>query len=331
MASIRDVAKKANVAACTVSRVLNGSASVAEETRQRIEQAMKELNYIPNELARGMFKQRAGIVAMLVPSIRHPFFSSLADQIEKELYQQGYKMMLCSTGDDIAREREYMKTFRSNIVDGVIMGVSNLKDEEYEAFQKPLVMLDHKVNEEIPVVVSDHRTGGILAAQKFLEGGCRNIIHICGLDAPEVLSFQSHRALEEILSARGVQVKAVEIKWSNFDFDGYLELAKMILEKNPEIDGIMAADLPAVAFLKAARQIGRKVPETLCVVAYDGTYVVDTNLLDITTIVQPVKEIANRSIGVLVDLLEGRPAKPAMNMLEVSLREGNTTKSRIPS
>ena len=73
MASIRDVAKRANVAACTVSRVLNGTANVAPETRMKIEQAMKELNYIPNELARSMFKQKAGIVAMLVPDIRHPY------------------------------------------------------------------------------------------------------------------------------------------------------------------------------------------------------------------------------------------------------------------
>ena len=100
MASIRDVAKRANVAACTVSRVLNGTANVAPETRMKIEQAMKELNYIPNELARSMFKQKAGIVAMLVPDIRHPYFSSLARHIEDELYKNDCKLMLCSTGDD---------------------------------------------------------------------------------------------------------------------------------------------------------------------------------------------------------------------------------------
>lgn len=74
MASIRDVAKKAGVAACTVSRVLNGTAAVSQETRIKIEKAMKELDYIPNELARGMFRQKSGIIAMLVPSIKHPFF-----------------------------------------------------------------------------------------------------------------------------------------------------------------------------------------------------------------------------------------------------------------
>ena len=148
MASIRDVAKRANVAACTVSRVLNGTANVAPETRMKIEQAMKELNYIPNELARSMFKQKAGIVAMLVPDIRHPYFSSLARHIEDELYKNDCKLMLCSTGDDPEREKEYMKILRSNIVDGVIMGVNNQKPEAYAEFGKPLVMLDYYVNDE---------------------------------------------------------------------------------------------------------------------------------------------------------------------------------------
>ena len=82
---------------------------MAPETRMKIEQAMKELNYIPNELARSMFKQKAGIVAMLVPDIRHPYFSSLARHIEDELYKNDCKLMLCSTGDDPEREKEYMK------------------------------------------------------------------------------------------------------------------------------------------------------------------------------------------------------------------------------
>ncbi len=109
MASIREVAKRAGVAACTVSRVLNGTVSVAPETRQKIEQAMEELDYIPNELARGMFRRKAGIIAMLVPSIKHPFFASLADCIERKLYERGYKLMLCSTSADVEREREDLR------------------------------------------------------------------------------------------------------------------------------------------------------------------------------------------------------------------------------
>lgn len=326
MASIRDVAKKAGVAACTVSRVLNQSGYVAPETRIRIEEAMKELNYIPNELARGMFRQKAGIVAMLVPNIRHPFFSSLAGSIEKELYKKGYKLMLCSTDDNLEREQEYMNIFKSNIVDGVIMGVNSLDDNIYIEFGKPLIMLDYQVDNNIPVIVSDHRQGGEFAAQQFIKSQCKNIIHICGESNKAVLSFLAHQTLQKELEKANIQNRAVTIKWNTFDFNGYLELAKTILEEYPQIDGIMAADMPCIAFLKAAIQLGRKIPQDFCAVSYDGTYVINMNILDITTIVQPISRIAQETIQTMELLIEGKRPKDSKTELEVSLKLGQTTK-----
>lgn len=331
MASIRDVAKKANVAACTVSRVLNGTAHVAPETKMKIEQAMKELNYIPNELARGMFRQRAGIIAMLVPNIRHPFFSSLAGYMEKELYECGYKLMLCSTDDDLEREQEYMNMLKSNIVDGVIMGVNSLDDSEYESFQKPLVMLDYQVNQQIPVVASNHGLGGRLAAEEFIRSGCKSVIHICGESKKKVLSYESHEELERVLQEHKIACRRVTIPWNDFDFDGYLGLAKTILQESPEIDGLMSADMPCTAFLKAAVQLGKRIPEDFCAVSYDGTYVVNMNLIDITTIKQPVKEIAKQTIAVLKSLLEGKAPRQNRYALKVSLVKGSTTRTAANS
>ena len=122
MASIRDVAKEAGVAICTVSRLINGTANVEPETQKKIEDAMKKLDYVPNELARGMFKGRSNSIAMLVPNIQHPWFSSLASEIEKILYEKKYKFMLFSTSDDKQREKECFKLLKSNIVDGIICG-----------------------------------------------------------------------------------------------------------------------------------------------------------------------------------------------------------------
>lgn len=328
MSSIRDVAKKANVAACTVSRVLNGTANVSPETRMRIEQAMKELNYIPNELARSMFKQKAGIVAMLVPNIRHPYFSSLARYIEDALYQNGYKLMLCSTGDDVQREKEYLKILKSNIVDGVIMGTNNQGPEAYEQFGKPLVMLDYYVNDKIPVVVSDHAQGGTLAAWEFINSGCKYVLHIGNeAETERILSYESHKVLQDTLRANGVQARELDIKWNTFDYDGYLELSKTILEEYPQIDGIMAADMPASAFLKAAVKIGKRVPEDICVVSYDGTFVSNTNILEVTTIHQPMKEIGQTSVEIMLQLLKGEePAQPFIR-IPVQLKKGETTRS----
>lgn len=325
VASIRDVAKKAKVAACTVSRVLNNSGYVAPETRRKIEQAMEELKYIPNELARSMFRQKVGIIAMLVPNILHPFFSTLASDIEKELYQKGYKLMLCSTGDDVNREREYMETLKSNIVDGVILGVSKLDSKEYKEFNKPLVMLDYVIDPKIPVVTSNHKLGGELAAKKLIDSGCKNVIHICGEQTKEVLSFQCHTALENKLREQGIAVKAVEIKWNDFDFEGYLNLAKNILIEDPTIDGIFGADMIASAFLKAAIQLGKEIPKEFNVVAYDGTYTTNSNILNLTTVVQQVHLIANKAVENMVGLIEQQKAVESYVEVDVFLREGETT------
>lgn len=325
MANIRDVAEKANVAVCTVSRVLNGSSSVSQKTRDKVLKVIQELDYTPNELARGMFKQKSGIVAMLVPSISHPFFSGLASHIESQLFKAGYKMMLCSTSDYLSREREYMKIFKSNMVDGVILGVRHLERQVFDTFQKPLILLDDYINNKIPVVVSNHRSGGRMAADLFIKNQCKHVIHLCDVDADQVLSYQSHIALTACLNEKGILTTPVNIRWSNFDFPNYYALAKKTLEEDPSIDGVMAADMAAMAFLKAAIKLGKKVPQEFSVIAYDGTYVADMNLMELTTIVQPLDKIAARTVELMIKMIENKPFDPSMVVLEVTLRPGETT------
>ena len=234
--------------------------------------------------------------------------------------------MLCSTGDDPEREKEYMKILRSNIVDGVIMGVNNQKPEAYAEFGKPLVMLDYYVNDEVPVVVSDHEMGGRLAAEEFIRSGCRYVLHIGNeADTERVLSYKSHRTLRETLEKKGIKTREVDIKWNSFDFQNYFEMASLILENNPEIDGIMAADMPASAFLKAALKIGKKVPEEFAVIAYDGTYVARTNLVEITMIHQQLGAIGNRAVDTILKLISGEKPEEKHITIPVEFKKGSTT------
>lgn len=326
MASIREVAKRAGVATCTVSRVLNGTAPVSPETKEKIENAMKELDYIPNELARGMFRQKAGIIAMLVSSIKHPFFSSLAEYIERDLYEKGFKLMLCSTSDEEDREKEYLKFLKSNIVDGVIMAVNNLDTKEYKNFNKPLVMLDYYVDDTIPLVVSDHRQGGWLAAEEFIRNGCKYVLHLCDeKETRNIISYESHLELEKKLNEAGIKSRKVEIKWNAFDLIGYEQLAKTIFEYYPEIDGVMCADMAAVAFLNAALAFGKSIPEELSIVAYDGTYVVNMNNIKLTTIVQPIESISKKVVEVMTQKIEGKKVETTNIRLPVVLEKGDTT------
>jgi LacI family sucrose operon transcriptional repressor len=323
MATIRDVANKAGVAVCTVSRVLNGNESVAPETRQKIMTAIDELDYIPNELARGMFRQKSGIIAMLTPSIRHTFFGNLAHFIERELYVRDYKLMLCSSDDKVEREREYMKMFRSNLVDGVIMCVTNLEDEVYENFKKPMIMVDYRVA-DIPVVVCDNDQGGALAAEVFIRAERKMILHIHGETEKNVLSLVRHDRLDKDLKAAGINSRRIALRWNEFDFDGYQEMARTILSVYPEIDGVMAADMPACAFLKAALDMGRRVPEDFSVLAFDGTYLTNVNVMEITSIVQPLEAMAANAVETMTTLLEGGTPENTFIKLPVTLKQGKT-------
>lgn len=118
----------------------------------------------------------------------------------------------------------------------------------------------------------------------------------------------------------------MEIKRNSFDFAGYQELVKLILETYQDIDGIMASDMAAVAFLNAALALGKKVPEEFAVVAYDGTYAVNMNQMEITTIVQPVEEIADKIVDTMTALVDKTDMGKVDVRIPVKLKKGSTTK-----
>lgn len=324
MASIRDVAKKANVAASTVSRVLNNSGYVSDETKLAVKKAMEELDYTPNELARNLFRNKTEIIAMMVPDISHPFFSSLAKHIEKELYESGYKTMLCSSNNDPKREKEYMEMLKRNMVDGVITGTHSLKDKEYQKINKPIILLDRFVD-GIPTVTSDHKKGGELAAKQMIESGCKNIIQVCGADSKGIPSHQRHIRFSEIINEHNIELNTIEIEWNRFDFDFYLETANNIMEKFPKIDGVFAADMLATAFLKVALQRGKSIPKDFKIVSYDGTYTTDSSTMSLTTVVQSIDQLAKASVKTILSLIEGESVESNEILIDVFLRQGETT------
>ena len=120
MASIRDVAIKAGVGIGTVSRALNGSGYISDETKQKIMQAVEELNYKPNELAQNLFHNKSGFIGIVVTNLSHPFMTSLVKHVENNLYTNGYKCMLCEVGDNPNRIEEFVEMLQRNVMDGIL-------------------------------------------------------------------------------------------------------------------------------------------------------------------------------------------------------------------
>lgn len=324
MASIREVAKLANVAPSTVSRALNASGYVAEETKEKIREAVDQLDYVPNQWVRNLYQQKTGIIGVMTPELIHPYFSSLWSYMELELNQYGYNMMLCNTSGKSNIEREYLDTLERNLFDGMIVGAAVLPNKYYMKIQKPIISLD-RIIPGIPLVTSDHASGGSIAAEKFLEHGCKKILQFIDPEAKEVASSETGRNFIQIMEKNGVEVFTEHFRWSEMiHYPRCISRARNILDRYSELDGIMANDLCAAAFMKAAREREILVPEDLKIMAYDGTYVTDFNYCTITSIQQDVEQIAKEAVRVLLKLINKQTVAQERISVPVSYKEGDT-------
>lgn len=319
------MAKRACVGVGTVSRMLNDSGYVGKETREKIEIAMRELNYTPNELARNLYHKRTGIIAVLVPNVSNPFFAEFVDFAEAELYEAGYKMMLCNTVKARNAELEYLDMLNRHIVDGVITGVHSLDVEEYKKIHKPIVALDRYLGEHIPVVAVDHKEGGRLAAEALVRNGCKQILHFRGSTAVESPYHERHYEFERVMEENHIRTYSYELEWNRFDSEYYREAVKDVFSKEIEFDGVFAVDWLAIECMNEAIRRHMKVPRDVKFVAYDGTFITELVEPKMTAVVQPIEGLARDSVRLLSDLIGGKKYTKKQVMLGVRLRKGNTT------
>ncbi len=318
------MAQRAGVGIGTVSRVLNGSGYVAPETRKKIEDAIKELGYIPNELARNLFRNKTGIIGIIIPDLDHVFFSRLVRETEIALYKLGYKTMVCNTIGISNREKEYLDMLNRNIVDGIITAAHTLDGEEYLKQSKPIVSLDRDFGPKIPMVGSDHQTGGKLAAEILLKNRCRKILHITGV-APDIAADDRHTIFESIMTAHGVELVDVVMEWNQFDYASYWEMAKRALLRSDGIDGVFAADEAALSYMHLAMEAGKRVPEDLKVLAYDGMPITALCTPEVTSICQNVQLLSEICANTIVDMIENRKRVPQKQLISVEVRQGKST------
>lgn len=325
MANIKDVAKRANVAPSTVSLVLNNTGYVSQKTREKVEEAMRELDYKPNELARNLSRNKTNIIGIIVPSLNHPFFSTFIRYAERHLYQLGYKTMVCGTANRDRVEHEFLDLLRSQVMDGIIMGAHSLDVEDYKRVNRPLVAIDRYIDEKIPIVSSNHQKGGEMAALKLIDNNCKNVVHIKGASIVKTPAHQYHESFKELLEKNNINVFEVEMDVNCFDSQDFLKVARELFECYPNVDAIFGSDLAMLACLQQAREYGYNIPKQLKLIAYDGTYITSMSEKRLTSIIQPIEQLAIKAATTIVDLIEGKELKSSRIMLDVQLCEGETT------
>ncbi|MEK3889325.1 LacI family DNA-binding transcriptional regulator [Bacillus sp. FSL K6-3431] len=316
---LEDVAKAAGVSPTTVSRVLNNRGYISDQTRAKVESAIEELNYYPNDVARSLFKKRTNFIGLILPTVSNPFFGELALYIENHCSELGYKIILCNSNGQIDKEKAYSTMLIRHQVDGIIVCSYNRGIDTYKHPKLPIVAIDHYLAPTIPVVGSDNYAGGKLAVQHLIDQGCKSIIHINGPIELETPAHFRRKAYEDLVEN--------PINYAlPFDVDRIAFIRK-ILKDVPEIDGIFASDdMIAAACLQVARELNIHVPDQLKVVGYDGTEATMTLLPQLTTIRQPIEDIAKTSVSKLTYMIDNsKYSGPHETTLPVELLINGTT------
>lgn len=324
MATIKDVAKQAGVGIATVSRMINGTGYVSENSRKRIEEAIRELNFIPNERARNFSKKKSGIVGVIIPDFQTPFYASFIRQVEIELYKYGYKTMVCNTVKISDREKEYIDMLDRNIVDGIITGALSVEDTVYQQIDKPIVSMDHDLGPRIPLIHSDHKKGGRLLAEYLVERGCKRVIQIGGLFRVNTPSNDRYTEFEKVMNQYHISVRTLEMEWNRMDYSYYVELMEKYEDELRGADGIFASDMGAIALYHFATDLGILVPEQLKIVGYDGIDFTKMVTPVITTICQNIPLIAKKCVDTIMKLIQGEEDIEYHQVVDVYLQEGGT-------
>ncbi len=327
MTTIQDVAKHAGVGAATVSRVLSGNGYVKQATRERVLRSIEELNYTPNEMARNLFHGKSGIVAVIIPELAHPFFSEMVSAIEVELCNLGYQTMVCNTFYEKNYELRYLEMLKRQRVDGIIFGAhTSLAAEMYQELQRPVIGLDRRLADTIPLVAADHVAGGRMAAEELIRSGCRNVAQFGGVD-DNVSTPARHRhyVFRRVVEENGLTCHSYPKQPNYSAYNTYQEAAARLFAEHPDVDGIFGTDLYAAACLQYALSHGIRVPQDVKIVAYDGTHMTRFLDPDMTTICQPIEKLANESVRLITELIKGNEISEREIILPVRLRRGNTT------
>ncbi|GGF78695.1 LacI family transcriptional regulator [Paenibacillus albidus] len=325
MATIHDVALKAGVSVTTVSRVMNNRGYISERTRSKVFQTMEELNYHPNEIARSLLRKRSNVIGLIIPAVSHPFFAELANHVEYYAYQSGCKVLLCNSQLDPVKEKEYIDMLKRNMVDGIVMGSHTLEVDAYRNLHSPIVTIDRRIDEDIPYISSDNYAGGRLAAELLISKGCRKIAHICGNLTLNLLANNRSMAFRDVMLEHGIENVVIQTDMNVFDHDQYGRIIGKLLREHEDIDGIFAtSDIIAAYALKGCTQAGKRVPEDIRIIGYDGIGAVSWFEPEISSIRQPISEIGRLAVELIRKQRDGEPFERE-NILPVELMERSTT------
>jgi LacI family transcriptional regulator len=304
----QDVAELAGISPAVVSYVLNGGPRrVAPETRDRVLAAIEQLGYRPNGIARSLRVNRTMTLGLLVPDNSNPFFAELARAVEEAAFDTGYTLLIGNATDDEARQTAYVRTFLQRQVDGLLLvpahgPVTCLA--ELTASQKPWVVLDRRVDEQVGVsqILVDNLGGARAATAHLLEHGRVRIACIAG---PRDVMPTTERVAgwRAALEAAGQAPAVDDLRHVPFGRPAGYRAALDLCRNDPPDGLFVASDEQALGVLRALTELGLRCPEDVAVVAFDGIAAAGYAVPALSTMAQPFAELGRRGIAALLRLI----------------------------
>ena len=322
MASIKDVAKKANLSVATVSRVMGNKEHVTEKTRKKVEAAIAELNYQPNVTARRLRERKTNCIIVIVPDICNTFFPEVFRGIESVAMKRDYRVLLEDIQNDVEIERKIFNSLPQKQVDGVISLTAKTERKIIEsvADEYPLVIAGQFLEDtEIPHVGINNFKAAQDAVEHLLKLGHTRIAHISGPIGRSIF-MDRMRGYCSALERAGLEADSQFIFYGAHTFESGYELAGQIMRLEDPVTAIFAgSDEMAAGAMKALKAAGKRIPEDYAVVGFDDVRIASIVEPEITTIYQPKQEMGAKAMEMLFDIMDGKTLENNRVILEHKL------------
>jgi LacI family transcriptional regulator len=324
MATMKDVARLAGVSIATVSATINGSAFVSAELRARVTEAIQQLGYAPDGVARSLKRGRTQLIGLIVADITNPFFTELVHVIEAAMQDAGYSVLLCDTDEDFAKEQKYLRILQTHRVDGVILAPTGAADayQSLKALSErlPLVLVDRA----LPALGFDAATvdsfaGAYEATSHLLDLGHRKVATIAG---PHHLGPARDRleGFRAALADRGIEIRPDFIRTGSFREEEAMAAAQDLLSGADRPSAVFAANNHMmIGVMRAIANLRLGCPKDVSVVGIDDFPWANAFTPRLTVVRQPVEEIGRAAVRLLLARIAGQAPVPVHEVLRPAL------------
>ncbi|MFO7977094.1 MAG: LacI family DNA-binding transcriptional regulator [Bacteroidales bacterium] len=330
--SINDIARELGVSASTVSRALKDHPDISQGTKQIVKEFAQKVNYRPNFLALSLRNRRSNTLGLIIPEIAHHFFSSVISGIEELAYGNSFRLIICQSNEDQARETLNLQALVDHRVDGILVSVSkntNTFDHFREVLERdiPIVFFD-RISDELPTdrVITDDFEGARALTRHLLERGRRRIMH---LGAPRNMLLGKDRYRGYLQALADFQVDPVQEHVLQCDTsDDVIRHREQILKVAPEIDAIFAVnDFTAIAAMQLLQKNGYAIPHDISVAGFGNDPIAAIVNPSLTTVDQKGYQMGHESARLLIERIENPESSfyPRTKVFESSLIVRNSS------